>query len=173
MIEQVKSSGCAASTLHEEQVRREGADPSLRPACSTLSDCTLCRSAFRRAGPSDHHHEHGQLGHRSRHLRASRRHRGRLFVDLPAARNSTAVLMAPLWRMRDGVVAQRHSVCGRCTQLAPVGDRHAYGRAERRGIDAYPCICSTCSIQKHVRVTGAVYPSAAGPCGDLSLFWTL
>lgn len=79
-LEQVDSSSCAASFRHDVQVSREGAAACLLPACSTLSDCPLCRTIPRRAGRRDHHHHHGHRGQRHRPLRASRRYRGRLFA---------------------------------------------------------------------------------------------
>ena len=126
----MKSSGCGDSSRHEVQVRREGAVGCLLPACFTLSDCPLCRSAPRRAGPRDRHHHHGLRGHRHRPLQAYLRCRGRFFQDLQAAR---AVLVAQevaaeqVWRRhggQGGAGAQRSSPgrssggCGRWRQVA-------------------------------------------------------
>ena len=155
-LEQVGSRSCGECFRQHVQVSRSGAAACLLPACSTLSHRPLCRNVPRRAGHRDHQHPHGHRGHRRRRLRASRRHRGRLLVHLPAARNSTAVLVALACRPADGVAVRRPSARRGRAQVTRAAERSALGQAERRKLVARRMLCTACGYTESVRMSGTV-----------------
>ena len=95
------------------------------------------------------------------------------FDDLPVASSSVVVLVAPLCRVVHGMAARHLYFCGSRSRVSQADVRVASGRVERRGIVGHGASAACAPYEKSVRVTGAVYPSAAVPFGGLSVFWTL